>query len=43
MTCLIVTHNMQQAARMADRAIHLEAGRMIAIGPIDVKEMSHAR
>jgi putative ABC transport system ATP-binding protein len=43
MTCLIVTHNMQQAARMADWAMHLEAGRVVAIGPIDITEMSHAR
>jgi putative ABC transport system ATP-binding protein len=43
MTCLIVTHNMLQAARMADRAMHLEAGRMVAIGPIDIKEMPYAR
>ncbi len=31
MTCVIVTHNMQQAARIADRKMHLEAGKIIAI------------
>jgi putative ABC transport system ATP-binding protein len=40
MTCLIVTHNMQQAARIADRAMHLEAGKLVTIGPL--KEVLHA-
>jgi putative ABC transport system ATP-binding protein len=33
MTCVIVTHDMPQAARIADRTMVLEAGRMTAIGP----------
>lgn len=33
MTCIIVTHDMPQAARIADRTMVLEAGRMTAIGP----------
>jgi putative ABC transport system ATP-binding protein len=28
MTCLMVTHNMQQAARIADRTMYLKAGRL---------------
>ena len=40
MTCVIVTHNMQQAARIADRAMHLEAGKLVTIGPL--KEVLHA-
>ena len=33
MTCLIVTHNRAQAARLADRTMVMQAGRLIAIGP----------
>jgi len=33
MTCVIITHDILQAGRIADRAMYLEAGRMIAIGP----------
>jgi putative ABC transport system ATP-binding protein len=40
MTCVIITHNMQQAARIADRAMHLEAGKLVTIGP--VREVLHA-
>ena len=40
MTCVIVTHDMLQAARIADCTMHLEAGRLVAIGP--TKEMLHA-
>ena len=40
MTCVIVTHNMQQAARIADRVMYLEAGSMAAIGPAN--EVLHA-
>lgn len=40
MTCVIVTHDMLQAARIADRAMYLEAGNMVAIGP--TKEVLHA-
>jgi putative ABC transport system ATP-binding protein len=41
MTCVIVTHNRLQAARIADRTMVLEAGRLVAIGP--TKEVLHAR
>jgi putative ABC transport system ATP-binding protein len=40
MTCVIITHNMQQAARIAGRAMHLEAGKLVRVGP--VKEVLHA-
>jgi putative ABC transport system ATP-binding protein len=40
MTCVIITHNMLQAARIADRAMYLEAAKMVAIGP--TKEVLHA-
>jgi putative ABC transport system ATP-binding protein len=40
MTCVIVTHNMQQAARIADRTMHLEAGKLVAIVPTN--GVSHA-
>jgi putative ABC transport system ATP-binding protein len=33
MTCLMVTHNRAQAARIADRIMVLEAGKLVAIGP----------
>jgi len=39
MTCVIITHDMLQAARIADRAMYLEAGNMVAIGP--TKEVLH--
>lgn len=32
MSCIMVTHDMQQAARMADRVLLLEAGRMVSVG-----------
>lgn len=32
MTCVIVTHNKPQAARIANRVMVLESGRMVAIG-----------
>jgi putative ABC transport system ATP-binding protein len=35
MTCVIVTHNRPQAARIADRAMVLEAGRLVMIGPAE--------
>jgi putative ABC transport system ATP-binding protein len=40
MTCVIVTHNKLQAARMADQTMILEAGKLIAIGP--TKELLNA-
>jgi len=33
MTCVIVTHNRAQAARIASNAMKLAAGRLVAIGP----------
>jgi putative ABC transport system ATP-binding protein len=39
MACAIVTHNRSQAARIASRAMVLEAGRLIAIGP--TKDVLH--
>ena len=33
MTCVIVTHNRAQAARLAERTMAMEAGRLVAIGP----------
>jgi putative ABC transport system ATP-binding protein len=40
MTCVIVTHNRPQAARIAGRTMVLEAGRLVTIGP--TKEVLHA-
>jgi putative ABC transport system ATP-binding protein len=40
LTCVMVTHDMAQAARMADRAMILRAGRLVRIGP--VSEVLHA-
>lgn len=40
LTCLIVTHNRPQAARMAARTMVLEAGRLVGLGP--TQEMLHA-
>lgn len=35
LTCLIVTHDMAQAARMANRAMVMAEGRLVAIGPVE--------
>jgi ABC-type methionine transport system ATPase subunit len=35
MTCVIVTHSTRQAHRVADRAMMLESGRLVAIGPTE--------
>ncbi len=40
LTCVLVTHDTAQAARLADRALVLEAGRVVRDGPI--KEVLHA-
>jgi putative ABC transport system ATP-binding protein len=40
LTCVIVTHNRSQAARMAGRTLVLDAGSVVAIGP--TLEMLHA-
>lgn len=32
-TCVLVTHNRAQAERLAPRALYLEAGRLVAMGP----------
>jgi uncharacterized protein (TIGR00245 family) len=31
MTCVMITHDMQQAARIADRTMYLKAGRLVAV------------
>jgi putative ABC transport system ATP-binding protein len=41
MTCVIVTHNKAQAARIAGRTMVLEAGGLVTIGP--TKEVLHDR
>ena len=40
LTCLIVTHDMAQAARLANRVMMLENGRLTALGPVE--ELLHA-
>lgn len=40
LTCVVVTHDTAQAARLATRAMLLEAGRIVRIGPI--KEVLYA-
>jgi putative ABC transport system ATP-binding protein len=40
MSCVMVTHHMQQAARIADRTMYLEAGKLVAIVPTN--GVSHA-
>jgi putative ABC transport system ATP-binding protein len=40
LTCVLVTHDTAQAARLAERALLLEAGRIVRAGPI--KEVLHA-
>ncbi len=40
LTCVIVTHDTAQAARMADRAMILEAGRALRVGIVN--EVLHA-
>ena len=34
LTCLIVTHDMDQAARMATHVMVLEAGQLVKFGPV---------
>jgi putative ABC transport system ATP-binding protein len=40
LACVMVTHDMEQAARLADRALVLERGRIVRAGP--VREVLHA-
>ena len=40
LTCVLVTHDTAQAARLAERALVLESGRMVRLGPIN--EVLHA-
>jgi len=40
LTCVLVTHDTAQASRLAARALVLEAGRIVRIGPIN--EVLHA-
>ncbi len=35
LTCIIVTHDTAQARRLAGRALLVEAGRVIRIGPVN--------
>jgi putative ABC transport system ATP-binding protein len=35
LTCIIVTHDLDQARRMAVNALVLEGGRQVALGPVD--------
>ena len=40
LTCVLVTHDTAQAARLAERALLLEAGRIVRAG--SVNEVLHA-
>ena len=40
LTCMLVTHDVEQAYRMADRAIILEGGRIVKVGTAE--EVLHA-
>lgn len=40
LTCLVVTHDKDQAARMANRVMVMAEGRLVSIGPVE--EMLHA-
>ncbi len=40
MTCVMITHDMPQATRIADRTLILEGGKLVAIGPTE--EVLHA-
>jgi putative ABC transport system ATP-binding protein len=40
LTCVIVTHDMSQASRIADRTMHIQAGTLVAIG--STKEVRNA-
>ena len=40
LTCVMVTHDLAQAARLADRALMLERGRIVRAG--SVEEVLHA-
>ena len=35
MVCAIVTHNTEQARRIADRTMIIEKGKLVAIGPTE--------
>jgi putative ABC transport system ATP-binding protein len=35
LTCIIVTHDLDQANRMAERAMVMEAGHMVRMGPVE--------
>jgi putative ABC transport system ATP-binding protein len=40
LTCIIVTHDLDQANRMAKRAMVMEAGQLVRVGPVE--EVLHA-
>ena len=35
LTCIMVTHDLAQAARIADRVMVLEAGRILKVGSVE--------
>jgi putative ABC transport system ATP-binding protein len=35
LTCVVVTHDVAQAARLAERALVLESGRIVRAGPVE--------
>jgi putative ABC transport system ATP-binding protein len=41
MTCVIITHDMAQAVRIADRTMIIDAGKLVIIGPTE--EVLHAQ
>jgi ABC-type sulfate/molybdate transport systems ATPase subunit len=40
LTCVLVTHDLEQASRMADRVMVFQAGRVLRVG--SAKEVLHA-
>lgn len=40
LTCILVTHDLDQASRMAKRAMVMEAGQLVRMGPVE--EVLHA-
>jgi putative ABC transport system ATP-binding protein len=40
LTCLLITHNTEQAKRMATHVMVLEAGKLVRFGPVE--EVLHA-
>ncbi len=42
LTCVMVTHDMAQAARMANRVMVLEGGRMVTVGSVEEVISAHS-